>query len=151
MTNAITRWSPETDLYRNRLDRMFNQMLHDLWGARTGGEELGGRAWMPAVDVQETQDALLFAFELPGLRKEEVEITIESNVLTVSGERKFEKDSKTAGEFHRLERSYGAFSRSFTLPTGVQTEQVAATFADGVLTVRLPKQENARPRKIEIR
>lgn len=151
MTTAMTRWTPETDVYRSRFDRMFNQMLQDIWGGRAGSEEFGSRTWMPAVDVKESQEALMFAFELPGLKKEDVEITVENNVLTVHGERKFEKETKKGEEYHRLERAYGAFSRSFTLPTGVQTDRVEANFADGILSITLPKQENARPRKIEIR
>ncbi|HLF57052.1 MAG TPA: Hsp20/alpha crystallin family protein [Thermoanaerobaculia bacterium] len=151
MTTAITRWNPETELYRNRLDRMFNQMLQDFWGAQGPSEPVGGRVWMPAVDIKETEEALHFSVELPGMTKEEVAITLENNVLTISGERKFEKETKKGEEYHRLERSYGAFSRSFTVPGGVQTDKVDAKFADGVLTIALPKQENAKPRKIQIR
>lgn len=150
MNTTLTRFNPETDLLRGRFDRVFNQMLHDVWGAQPATEGFSGKAWAPVVDVKETEEALLFAFELPGLAKEDVQITLEHNVLTVAGERKFEKETK--GEtFHRLERSYGAFSRSFTVPAGVRGDQVAATFEQGVLTISLPKQEESKPRKIEIR
>lgn len=150
MTTAITRWTPETDIFRNRLDRMFNQMLQDVWGAQMPSEGVASRAWLPAVDIREKSDSLMFAMELPGLTKENLEITLENNVLTISGERKFEKDSK-GEEFHRLERSYGHFSRSFTLPTGVRTDKVEANFEHGVLNIVLPKEENAKPKKISIR
>ena len=149
MTTTLTRWNPETDLVRGRFDRLFNQMLHDAWGAQAT-EGVAGRIWAPAVDIKETEEALQFKVELPGLAKEDVEITVENSVLTIAGERKFEKETK--GEnYHRLERSYGSFSRSFTLPTGVRAEQVEATFDQGVLNITLPKQEESKPRKISIR
>lgn len=151
MTTAITRWTPETDLFRNRLDRMFNSMLQDVWsGQLPTAEGVANRAWLPAVDIREKNDALLFAMELPGMTKEDIEITLENHVLTISGERKFEKETK-GEEFHRLERSYGRFSRSFTLPTGVRTDKVDANFEHGVLNVVLPKEEAAKPKKISIR
>ena len=150
MTTTMTRWTPESDVLRSPFDRLFNQMLQSAWGSQAGAEGVSGRAWSPAVDVKETQDALQFHVELPGLKKEDVEITIENNVLTIAGERKFEKETKDEN-YHRLERSYGAFSRSFTLPTGVRSEQVEAKFENGVLAVTLPKQEESKPRKISIR
>ena len=101
------------------------------------------------MDVAETADALTLYAELPGLSREDVDITLENNVLTVRGERKFEKDVKEES-FHRIERAYGAFSRSFTLPTNVKNDGVEATFKDGVLTVRIPKAEEAKSRKIAI-
>jgi HSP20 family protein len=150
MTRSITRWAPETDFLRGRFDRMFHQMLQDAWGGQAPAEGASDRAWMPAVDVKESEDTLGFAVELPGLTRDDIEITIENNILTIAGERKFEKEVK-GEEYHRLERSYGHFSRSFTLPVGIRTDAVEADFTDGVLHVRLPKQENAKPRKIEIR
>ncbi len=150
MTTTLTRWTPETDLIRSRLDRMFNQMLQDSWGAQLPSEEMTSRAWSPTVDVKETGDTLEFMVELPGLSKDDIEITLENNVLTLSGERKFEKEAK--GEtYHRMERSYGAFSRSFTLPASFRTDKVDANFAEGVLHIRLPKMEASKPRKISIR
>jgi HSP20 family protein len=152
MTTAITRWTPETDLVRSRLDRMFNQMLGDFWGGAAPGYEPANRAWLPAVDVRETQEALLFDVELPGLTKENIDITVENNILTISGERKFEKETtEKEGEYHRLERSFGHFSRSFTLPTGVRTDKIDAKFEHGILNIVLPKQEGAKPKKIAIR
>jgi HSP20 family protein len=150
MTTGLIRWSPETDVLRNRMDRLFNQMLGDVWGAPAATEEVSTRRWSPVVDIRETDEALMLTAELPGLTRDDVQITLDNNVLTLSGERSFEKESK--GEtFHRIERSYGAFSRSFTLPANVKTDQVEAVFGDGLLTVTLPKVEEAKPRKIEIR
>jgi len=147
---SLTRWNPEVDLFRGRFDRMFNQMLQDIWGTPAAGEEVATRLWSPIVDVKETEEALHFMVELPGLKKEDVEITLENNVLSIAGERKFEKEAK--GEtYHRLERTYGAFSRSFTLPTNVRTDKVEAAFNDGVLNIHLPKMEESKPRKISIR
>jgi HSP20 family protein len=150
MTTAITRWTPETDIFRNRLDRMFNQMLQDVWGQQLPTEDVARRAWLPPVDIREKEDALMFAVELPGMTKDDIDITLENNVLTVAGERKFEKETK-GEEFHRLERSYGHFTRSFTLPSSVRTDKVDANFENGVLHISLPKQENAKPKKISIR
>ncbi len=150
MTTGLIRWSPETDLLRGRFDRVFNEMLNELWGGTARTEEMASRSWMPPVDVRETADALRFVCELPGLKKEDVTITLENQVLTLSGERKFEKENQ--GEsFHRVERAYGAFSRSFTLPANIKSDKVEAAFADGVLTIELPKLEESKPRKIVIR
>lgn len=150
MTTAITRWTPETDIFRNRLDRMFNQMLQDVWGQQLPTEDVARRAWLPPVDIREKEDALMFAVELPGMTKDDIDITLENNVLTVAGERKFEKETK-GEEFHRLERSYGHFTRSFTLPSSIRTDKVDANFENGVLHISLPKQESAKPKKISIR
>ena len=150
MTTTLTRWAPEADLLRGRIDRVFNQMLQDAWGAGASPEAFSGRTWFPAVDIKETEEALEFRVELPGLAKDDVEITIENSVLTIGGERKFEQETK--GEnYHRLERSYGTFSRSFTLPAGVRAEKIEAAFDQGVLKITLPKEEESKPRKISIR
>ena len=150
MTTGLIRWNPENDVLRHRMDRLFNQMLGDVWGAPAATEEVSTRRWSPVVDIRETEDALMLTVELPGLTKDDVAITLENNVLTLAGERNFEKEAK--GEtFHRIERSYGAFSRAFTLPANVRTEKVEAVFGDGLLKVTLPKVEESKPRKIEIK
>jgi HSP20 family protein len=150
MTTGLIRWNPEADVLRTRVDRLFNQMLGDLWSSPMSTEEVSTRRWSPAVDIRETDEALVLTAELPGLTKEDVQITLENQVLTLSGERKFEKEAK--GEnYHRIERSYGAFTRAFTLPTHVKTEKVDASFEHGVLTVTLPKMEESKPRRISIR
>lgn len=148
MQRAISRWVP-ADLARNRFNRIFDDAFGDLFTPVVRGEEVSNRNWLPAVDVAETADGLTLYAELPGLSREDVDITLENNVLTVRGERKFEKDAKEEN-FHRIERAYGAFSRSFTLPNNVKNDGVEATFKDGVLTVRIPKAEEAKSRKIAI-
>jgi HSP20 family protein len=150
MTTGIIRWNPEADLLRGRMDRLFNEMLQNVWGAGAASEGFSPRTWAPPVDIRETDEALVLNAELPGLTKEDVEITLENNVLTLAGERRLEKDVK-AENWHRLERAYGSFSRSFTLPTSVRTDRVEAAFANGVLTVTLPKMEESKPRRISIK
>jgi len=149
MTTGLMRWTPETDVFRSRMDRVFNEMLRDAWGAPLS-ESVAGRTWTPAVDIKESDEALTLTAELPGFDKDQVEITLENNVLTLAGERRFEQESK--GEtWHRIERSYGSFSRSFTLPATVKTDKVDAKFEGGLLSVTLPKIEESKPRKIAIR
>jgi HSP20 family protein len=150
MTTSMIRWTSEADLFRTRFDRLFQQMFQDFFNPVLTSEDVSARRWVPPVDIQETDEALIFSAELPGLKKEDVQITLENNVLTISGERNLEKEVKSEN-FHRLERSYGQFSRSFTLPANVQTEKAEAKFADGVLTITLPKAEESKPRKLEIR
>jgi HSP20 family protein len=114
-----------------------------------GNENIGEGTWLPAVDVRETADEFVFVAELPGLTKKDVNITLEDKVLTISGERSFEGKEENQN-YHRIERAYGSFSRSFTLPHEVDQERVSANFKDGVLTVAVAKAEALKPRKIEI-
>jgi len=152
MQTALTRWTTP-DLFRDRLDRIFNQMLTQSFSPDVLLEPQGdvtARRWMPAVDIRETTDSLLLVAELPGMTREDVQITLENNVLSIAGERKFEKDVQ--GEsYHRLERTFGTFARSFSLPANVKTDKVEAVFKDGILTVTLPKVEEAKPRRVEIK
>ena len=113
-------------------------------------EEVSNQRFLPAVDIREANDALTLSVELPGLSRENVHIALENSVLTISGERTLEKDVKEES-YHRIERAYGSFSRSFTLPSNVATDKVDAVFRDGVLTITLPKSDEAKPRKIEIK
>jgi HSP20 family protein len=150
MTTGLIRWNPESDLLRGRMDRLFNEMVQSVFSPLPASEGVSPRAWAPPVDIRETDEALVLTAELPGMTKEDVEITLENSVLTLSGERKIEKDTK--GEtWHRVERAYGGFSRSFTLPATVRTDRVEAAFANGVLTVTLPKMEESKPRRISIK
>jgi HSP20 family protein len=141
---SIVRFDPFRDItsFRDDINRLF---------ARSFGEEgvTGTRTWAPAVDVFETKDAVVLKAELPGLTADDVDVEIDDNVLTVSGERTF-KDTVEEGRFYRLERSYGRFSRSLTLPQGIKADAVSATFADGVLEVTVPKAEEVKPRKVTI-
>jgi HSP20 family protein len=117
-----------------------------------GGNESGMMrgAWNPSVDIFENKDQIVLEAELPGLKPEDVNISIENNVLTIHGERKFEKKDE-GDNFHRVERSYGSFTRSFTLPPTVSSENVDASFDNGILRLALAKREEAKPRRIEIK
>ena len=104
----------------------------------------------PRVDIEERADKFAIAVELPGVSKEDVKITLESNILTIKGEKRQEKEQK-GRNYHRLERSYGSFQRSFTLPMTVRNDRIDASFQDGVLSIALPKSEEAKPRTIEVK
>ncbi len=112
-------------------------------------EPRANRPWSPAVDILETEDALTVKADLPGANPEDIDIRVENGALTIRGSRKFEKDETVKG-YHRIERSYGDFVRSFAVPTSVETDKVAAQYKDGVLTVSLPKKEAAKPRQVKV-
>jgi HSP20 family protein len=114
------------------------------------GEAGSGAAWSPAVDVRETENGIMVSTELPGLKSEDVNITVENGVLSISGERKQEWEEKD-GESHMIERQYGRFERSFRLPRTVDTEKVSAKLENGVLNIELPRSDTARPRQVEIK
>lgn len=109
----------------------------------------GQRTWMPPVDIRETDDAYLVTAELPGVNKEDVDITVENNVLSLRGERKWQNEAKDES-YHRIERTYGRFNRTFTLPRSVRPDDVQARYENGVLHLTIPKAEEARPRRIAI-
>jgi HSP20 family protein len=112
-------------------------------------EPRAGRPWSPAVDIFETEDELVLKADVPEVDLKDIDVHVENLTLTLSGERKFEKADTSKG-YHRIERGYGQFTRSFTVPQTVDTEQVAAEFHNGVLTVRLPKKAAAKPRQVKI-
>lgn len=116
---------------------------------RLMSEPRTGRPWSPAVDIAETEDALTVKADLPDVNIEDIDIRVENNTLTLSGHRKFEKDQTIKG-WHRIERSYGDFVRSFSVPNSVDTEKVSAEFRNGVLTIALPKKEAAKPRQVKV-
>ena len=146
MLNNVTRWNPAVAyLNREPFARLFENFLNEA----VQGEEVSNRNWVPPVDIQETEEGYRLQAELPGLTKEDIDITLENNVLRLSGERKFERDVKKEN-FHRVERTYGTFSRAFSLPQQVNAEGVQAGFENGVLTILVPKAEQAKPRKISI-
>jgi HSP20 family protein len=133
--------------------RRMNQMLESAfngWPFSTEGPDSVTSAWVPATDIFEDAEGIKIAVELPGLTTEDVKLTVENNTLTIRGEKKQIAEERTT-RVHRYERSYGAFERSFTLPTTVDHEKVAARFENGVLTVALPKVEKAKPREIEVK
>ena len=142
-----TFWTPFTGLpaLRDELDRLFSAGNND-WLANSP-RVLSG--WAPPVDLYEDKDSLVFQAELPGFKKEHVEISLQDGVLTVSGERKVENQAAET-EAHRTERFYGKFQRSITLPVAVDADKIKAAYQDGLLTVTLPKSEHAKPRQIAI-
>jgi len=144
---AIVRWEPLRELttLQNEMNRLFGTVF-DTPTAGNGGTM---RRWMPAMDLVETGDHFVLRADLPGLSEEDVNIEVEDRVFTVSGERKSEPESTHEG-FHRVERAFGSFSRSLTLPEGVNAEAIEASFDRGVLEVRIPKPEERKPRKISI-
>jgi HSP20 family protein len=143
MIMALIRWTPWQEL--ESMQRSLSRLLND-----PGQTSAEGGNWLPAVDIKETDDALLVHAELPGIRKEDVSIDVHDGVLCISGERKYEKDVKEEN-VHRIERAYGRFSRSFSLPNSVDGAQAEATMQDGVLEVRLPKKETSKPTSIRIK
>jgi HSP20 family protein len=112
-------------------------------------EPRGARPWSPSVDIYETENELILRADIPDVKLEDIEVRVENQTLTLKGERKFEKDESVRG-YHRIERSYGSFVRSFTVPASVDAEKVAAEYKNGVLTVKLPKKEAAKPRQVKI-
>jgi len=124
--------------------RLFEDAL-----TRLMNEPRTSRPWSPAVDILESEDALTLKADLPDVKVEDIDIRVENGTLTLRGQRKFEKDEKTKG-FHRIERSFGEFTRSFTLPPGVEADKVAADYKNGVLTITLPKKEAAKPRQVKV-
>lgn len=148
MTNKMQVWSPFTDLWGlqddvNRLFRNFGL------GVRHGTEETETAIWAPLVDVKEDTEAVTINAELPGMKREDVKLSVNEGVLTIKGERKFE-DEKKKGSYHRIERFYGSFCRAFNLPTTVDASKIKATMKDGLLEVYLPKTETAKPKEIAI-
>ena len=147
---AIVRWEPFRDLVsiQDRMNRIFDEAFR---GAGRQGEEewaLGG-SWAPPVDIYEHDGTLVLKAELPGIDPKDVDIRVENNVLTLRGERKLDQEVKRES-CHRVERSYGTFSRAFTLPNVVDTTNIKAEFHDGVLRVTMPKREEAKPKQIQI-
>ena len=148
---TIVRFKPYTDMgiLRNSMDRFMDRFLTDFTRP-VEGEDFTGQTFTPAVDIKETPQEFLVTAEVPGIRKEDIHIEVADNLLTLKGERKFEREEKNES-YHRVERSFGAFSRSFTLPTSVKTDAIEAKFHDGLLSVRIPKAEEKVPKKIEIK
>src|ERR687898_1469466 len=149
----MTRWDPFQDL-RSAQDEMaqMSPMLAHALGLHTqqGNARAATTAWAPALDISEREDAYLVMVELPGVEPDDFQITMEEGLLTIQGERQFTAESSEQ-QFHRVERRYGAFRRSITLPAQVQAEQIEASFDNGVLQIVVPKMEEATPKRIQIR
>lgn len=141
--------SQEVTGVARRLNRLFDEAFQGwpAWNREDSGSVTG--AWLPAVDIFEAQDAVKIVAEVPGVKADDVKISIENNVLTISGEKK-QMAEEQAQHVHRYERCYGAFERSFTLPSTLDAERIKAAYEDGVLTVVLPKVEKAKPRQIAV-
>ena len=152
---SLVRWNPARELATWPSDlfgiqREMNRMFDSMFRFDTRDEDTAFTAWTPAVDIAEHDDEYVVKVELPGVNKDDVKITIESNVLTLRGEKKQEKETKKENH-HRIERSYGSFQRSFTLPTTVKSDKIDAVYKDGVLQIALPKAEEAKPKQIEVK
>ena len=135
----LNRWDPFTEIAR-----LQDEMTRHLYP-----NERRYSGFVPPVDILEEKDAIYMKAELPGVKPDEVQLHVENNILTISGERKFDKEEKKEG-YHRIERSYGTFTRSFALPNNVQGDQVTANMADGVLTVKVPKKAEVQPKRIAV-
>jgi HSP20 family protein len=142
---ALVRWDPirELDSLQSDMNRLFDRFFE---GRTANGTS---RRWIPAMDLLETEDHLVLRGDLPGLTEDDIDIEIKDNVLTVSGERRSDKEEKGEG-YYRVERAFGSFSRSLTLPQGVDADRVEANFDKGVLEVRIPKPAEAKPTRVQI-
>lgn len=141
---TLVRWSPVSELASMEIDRL-NRMFFDLYSKGVAG------SWTPAVDIYETDThELVLKAELPDVKREDINVTVENNVLTLQGERHAEFADKGRDRFQRIERQYGSFARSFTLPPTVDANAIGAEYKDGVLTLRIPQREEAKPRQIAI-
>jgi len=144
---ALTRWQPMRELSRMRED--MDKLFEDFFSTRPERTGLLEGAWHPSVDISETDDEIIAKAELPGLTHDDINISLTDSILTLKGEKKQEKEDK--GEnYHRVERNYGSFQRTFTLPASVQSENTKAAFRNGVLTINIPKTEEAKPKEIKI-
>jgi len=146
----MVRWAPFHNVVsiQDRMNRIFDEAFHGQRGANEDDWSLGG-SWAPPVDIFEQGDNIVLKAELPGIEAKDVDIRVENNVLSLRGERKFDSEVKRE-DCHRVERAYGTFNRSFTLPNVVDTEKIKADYKDGVLQVTLPQKEEAKPKQIQI-
>ncbi len=142
----LTRWDPFRDLYslQNRMNRLFEEQYG---GGRE--ESLTAGAFVPPVDIYEDEHSVQLKLEVPGIDEKDLDVKVENNTLTITGERKFEKEEKEEN-FRRVERRYGSFTRSFTLPNTVSTDDINAQYNNGVLTIKLAKRAEAKPKQIKV-
>jgi HSP20 family protein len=144
---AIIRWDPFRDLVTLR-ERM-NRLFEDTFIGRGEEKELVSSTWSPSVDIRETDKELILTAEIPGVEEKDIDIEVEDNTLTIKGKREIEKETKEE-EYHRIERSYGSFYRSFTLPAYVQQEKIKAEHEDGLLRITMPKKPELKPKKVKV-
>ena len=143
----IVRWEPFQNVMAGQRD--LDQVFKDAFRPFYGDGELSTRTWAPPVDIFENADNIVLKAELPGVDPKDVEIRVEDNTLYLKGERKFEQEVKEEN-YHRVERSYGSFARSFSLPNSIDADKVVADYKDGLLTLTMPKREEAKPKTIKI-
>jgi len=148
--NTMTRWDPmpELDELQSRLSTLFGRAPLRKNGDKD--EAMTVAEWAPLVDIVEDENEYLIKAELPEVRKEDLKVTVQDNVLTLTGDRSFEKEEK-GKKYHRIERAYGSFARSFSLPEEADAQKVSAEFKEGVLHIRLPKSEKAKPKSIQVK
>lgn len=137
----LSPWAPWREI-EGQINRMFGELARDY--------DFFDRVWSPAVDLREDENSYMLEADLPGMKKDEIEVTVVDNVVTLKGERKHESESKEKG-IHRIERRYGAFERSFEIPGGFDADKINAHFENGVLKITLPKREEAKPKQVEIK
>ncbi|MCC7207573.1 MAG: Hsp20/alpha crystallin family protein [Anaerolineae bacterium] len=145
MSNLI-RWNPAREFAA--MDRLMDRMLNQFWGGQNGDAVFGGL--VPATDVHETENEIVVKAELPGFNPDQIDIRVEGNVLTIKGQVSSEQERKEEGQVHLRERRMSSFQRSFSLPVGVDPDKAEANFENGVLTLTLPKREDARARRIAV-
>lgn len=145
---TLTRWSPFREL--QNIQAQFDRLLEPFGRVGLSDDWQPAMSWVPPVDIEESSDSLIVRAEVPGVNPEDLDVRFENGVLTIRGERKFENRNNDRN-FHRVERSYGTFVRSFTLPTSIDGERISATYENGILELRMPKREEAKPRKIAIK
>lgn len=149
---SLTRWEPTNEIstLANRMDRLFDDLLSRQprrW--RDESSSLRG-SWAPAIDIREKTDLIEITADLPGLKPEEVEVTVENGVLSIRGERHFE-DASEGESWHRVERAYGVFERTFSLPSSVDPEKIEARFKNGEMRLNLPKRDESKPRAVKVK
>ena len=146
---AIVRWEPFRHLLASQKEEFFNRLFNETFPAVIGEQEPTTRTWAPPVDIYETDNSLVLKADLPGIDPKNVDIRVENGVLYLKGERKFEKEEKKEN-YHRIERSYGAFTRSFALPNSIDADHVTAEYKSGQLILTMPKREEAKPKAVKI-
>ncbi|MDX1410938.1 MAG: Hsp20/alpha crystallin family protein [Nitrospirales bacterium] len=148
--SSITRWDPfrELDELQNRISTLFGRAPVRKEGDKQ--EALRVAEWAPLVDITEDEKEYTIKAELPDVKKDEVRISVQNDVLSITGERKYEKEEKNK-KYHRVERAYGSFSRSFTVPDDADADRVSAEFKEGLLQVHLPKSEKVKPKTVEVK
>jgi len=144
---AVIKWDPFRDL--NILQERMNRLFDDAGRGVRSEEPSSTMIWSPAVDIYETESEIVVQAELPGMDRKDIHLHLENNVLTIRGDRQFKKETKE-DNYHRIERSYGGFSRSFSIPMTVDEDKIRADYKEGVLKIALPKKEQAKPKQIQI-